>query len=54
LELNEEELSIQYFCDAAKDILQTVGSIAVQAMVFTGSYQKKLGNEAAGQTLPNN
>ena len=39
-------------CDAVKDILQTVGSIAVQAMVF--NYQEKLDNEAAGQTLPCN
>ena len=38
-------------CDAVKDILQTVGSIAVQAMVFCD--QEKLDNEAAGQTLPN-
>ena len=48
----KKELSIQYFCDAAKHILQTVRSIAVQAIVF--SYQEKLGNEAAGQTLPSN
>ena len=32
------------------DILQTVGSIAEQALVFNG--QEKLDNEAAGQTLP--
>ena len=31
-----------------KDILQTVGSIAVQAMVFND--QEKLDSEAAGQT----
>ena len=31
LELNEKELSIWYFCGVAQDILQTVGSIAVQA-----------------------
>ena len=36
----------------AKDILQTVGSIAVQAMVFND--QERLDNEAAGQTLPSN
>ena len=41
-----------YFCDAAKDILQTDGCIAVQAMVFND--QEKLDNEAAGQTLPSN
>ena len=35
-----------------EDILQTVGSIAVQAMVF--NYLEKLHNEAAGQTLPSN
>ena len=34
LELNEKELSIWYLCDAVKDILQIVGSITVQAMVF--------------------
>ena len=35
-----------------KDILQTVGSIAVQAMVFND--QEKLDNEAACQTLVTN
>ena len=34
LELNKKELNFWYFCDAVKDILQTIGSIAVQAMVF--------------------
>ena len=34
MELNEKELSILSFCDAAKDILQIVGCIAAQAMVF--------------------
>ena len=52
LELNKKELSIWNCCDAAKDILQTVGSIAVQAMVFND--QEKLDNEAAGQTLLSN
>ena len=52
LQLNKKELSIWYFCDAAKDILQTIGSTAVQAMVFNN--QEKLDNETAGQTLPSN
>ena len=52
LELNEKELSIWYFYDTAKDILQTVESIAVWAMVF--SEQEKLDNEVAGQILPSN
>ena len=43
--LNEKELNIGYFCDAV-DIFHTVGSTAVQAMVF--SDQEKLDNEAAG------
>ena len=46
IELGEKELSIRCFCDAVKDILQTVGSIAVQAMVLND--QEKLDNEAAG------
>ena len=52
LELKEKELSISYFCDGVKDVLQTVRSIAVQAMVF--SDQEKLDNEDTGQTLPSN
>ena len=39
-------------CNAGKDILQTLGSIDVQAMVFND--QEKWDNEAAGQTLPSN
>ena len=35
-----------------KDILQTVESIAVQAMVFKD--QENVHNEVAGQTLPSN
>ena len=46
--MKDFELSIWFFCDGAKDILQTVGSTAVQAMVFND--REKLGNEAAGQT----
>ena len=34
LELNKKELNFWYFCGAVKGILQTFGSIAVQAMVF--------------------
>ena len=41
IELGEKELSIRCFCDAVKDILQTVGSIAVQAMVLND--QEKVG-----------
>ena len=48
MKLKDFELSIWFICDGAKDILQTVGSIAVQAMVFND--REKLGNEAAGQT----
>ena len=47
-----KKLSIWYFCDAVKDILQIVGSIAVHAMVFND--QEKLDSEAAGQTLHSN
>ena len=39
-------------CGAVKDILQTIRSIGVQAMVYND--QEKLDNEAAGQTLPSN
>ena len=52
IELNKKELSIWYFVVAAKDLLQTIGSFAVQAMVFND--QEKFGNEAGGQTLPSN
>ena len=48
LELNEKELSIRYIYDAAKDVLQTAESIAVQPMVFND--HENLDNEAAGQT----
>ena len=41
-----------YFFNAAKDILQTLVSIAVQAMVFND--QENVDNEAAGQTLTSN
>ena len=43
LELNEKELSICYYYDAVKDILQTVGSVAVQAMVFNDQEQLDTG-----------
>ena len=52
LKFFELELTMWYFCATAKDILQTVGSIVVQAMVFND--QEKLDNEAVGQTLASN
>ena len=51
VELNDFELNWNWIKrNWVSDILQTVGSIAVQTMVFND--QEKLDNEAAGQTLP--
>ena len=54
LELNEKELNILSCCDAAKDILQIVGCIAAQAMVFNDLIMTNKLGQAAGQTLSNN
>ena len=48
--MNEKELSIWYFCDAVKVILQTVESIAVQAMLFNDQ-EKTLNYPAINQWM---
>ena len=50
LELNWYWIKINWASDVF--VMLTVGSIAVQTMIFNG--QEKLDNEAAGQTLPSN